>query len=474
MTTRRAFDPSRAAPVVLVVLVLWLALSESGPLDTGDVFWHMRTGDLILDDGLPSVDPFSWTAAGTDWQPNAWLGDVLWAGVRKGLGTAGISSLGGLTVLGVALLLYRNGRYEGAGPWAAAFASAVAVTFMAPFVAPRPLLIGFVLAPIAIAVAAKFREGFSVGLVAVAVLVAAWSNLHGSFVTGVGMLGLMALGWALDERIVVRPAALAATAFLAGLFNPFGISAYLHTLDIRDESANIDEWQPLAFDDARGILLVVFMVLAAWALVAASRRARRASSHLPGRFWEQVLLLGVLALLTFGVIRTGAFFLIAAAPIVAAGLSNASATPLRRWAAPRRGPLLTGLVVAGLILAIGRAPVVADAGEPGPRFSEDLIAAIPDTCVLLNEYDVGGFVIDRRWPEVLVSQDGRNDLYGAEEIERQERLLASSDAAGIEDVGVTCVLADRRRPAAAALQGRSGWNVAGESAQLVLFVRERS
>ena len=32
---------------------------------------------------------------------------------------------------------------------------------------------------------------------------------------------------------------------------------------------------------------------------------------------------------------------------------------------------------------------------------------------------LGGFVIDRRWPEVLVSQDGRNDLYGTDELRRQ-------------------------------------------------------
>jgi hypothetical protein len=455
------------------MLLLWLALGESGALDVGDVFWHLRTGDLILDDGLPSADPFSWTAGGSDWQPNAWLGDVLWALIRDAVGAVGISLLGGITVLGVALLLYRNGRHEGAGPWAAAAASGAALIFMAPFIAPRPLLIGFVLAPIAVAGAGRFREGSIGGVVTVAAVVLAWSNLHGSFVTGVGMVGLIAVGWAIDDRTAARPAALAATAVIAGLVNPFGVSAYLHTLDIRDESSNIDEWQPLAFDDVRGILLVVFMAAAAWALVAAARRARRVSSHLPGRFWEQTLLLGVLAVLTFAVIRTGAFFLIAAAPIVAAGLTNSSAEGLRRWSAPRRGPLLTGLMLAGLLLAAQQAPELADAGDPGPRFSEQVVAAIPDTCILLNEYDLGGFVIDRRWPNVLVSQDGRNDLYGADEIERQEELLASSDPERIEDTGITCVLADRDRPAVRALGARPGWRVVKESAQLVLLARDR-
>ena len=60
--------PSRltaAAPVlVLLSLILWQALSQAGALESGDVFWHLRTGDLILDSGIPTADSFSWTAQG--------------------------------------------------------------------------------------------------------------------------------------------------------------------------------------------------------------------------------------------------------------------------------------------------------------------------------------------------------------------------------------------------------------------------
>ena len=62
------------------------------------------------------------------------------------------------------------------------------------------------------------------------------------------------------------------------------------------------------------------------------------------RRWETVLPVLVLAIGTLAVIRTGAFFLIIAAPLVAKGLSGIKAVGLRKWAGPRVGPLTVGLL----------------------------------------------------------------------------------------------------------------------------------
>ena len=459
-------------PLILVALVGWLALRESGALEVGDVFWHLRTGDLIRDEGLPGTDPFSWTAGGETWQPNAWLGDVIWSVLRSAFGSTAISFLGGLAVVGVALLLYRRCRRIGSGPWAAITASAIAVVLMSPFIAPRPLLIGFVLFPIAIEAAKRFRDGSAWALAGVAVLLALWSNLHGSFVTGVGVVGLIAVGWAIDDREWRRPLGLAATAVVAGLLNPFTISAYLHTLDVRDESVNIDEWQPLSLSDARGVFLVGFMLITALLLWRASKSRQDDHGAAAGtRRWETVLPVLVLAIGTLAVIRTGAFFLIIAAPLVAKGLSGIKAVGLRKWAGPRVGPLTVGLLLAAIILAAQQLPVLDEAGKPGTRFSSEITDAIPATCTILNEYDLGGFIIDQRWPEVLVSQDGRNDLYGAAEVERQEAILSSTDVAALDADGVSCVLADKDRPLASALAASGGWETIAESTELILLVK---
>ena len=459
-------------PTVLVVLLLWEAMRESGLLAIGDVFWHLRTGDLVLADGPPREDLFSWTAAGQQWRPNAWLGDALWATVRSTVGSAGVSLLAGVTVVALALLLYRAGRQYRAGPWASVASSGLAVVFLSPFISPRPLLLGFILLPIVLRQAIEYRNGRSSALAWVGVLVAAWSNLHGGYVVGVGIIGLFAIGWAVEAATLANPIRLAAVASVAGLLNPYGVFSYLQALANRAESGSIDEWQPLSFTDGRGILLVVFMVLTGAALlrrgVALRKRGESMRSSTP---WATVLPIAVLGAGTLWSVRMGSFFLIVAAPVVARGFTELRAAPIRKWASTPAGPLVTGLVVAGAILAFQQAPHLADAGEPSPRFSESIVAAIPTRCRLLNEYDLGGFVIDRRWPEVLVSQDGRADLYGGEELKRQERLLAAADAELIEAEGINCVLIDRGRRLVDVLAHSSEWLNSGESDELALFVR---
>ena len=236
--TRPTLD-DRLAPFLLLALVAWEAIRESGRITSDEVFWHLRTGDLILSEGPPRVDTFSWTAAGEAWRPNAWIGDALWATVRSVAGEAGVSLLSGITVVVIALLLYKVSRGGGSGPWASVAAGSIAVVFLAPFIAPRPLLLGLLLLPVAVKLATRYRAGSGMHLALLAALIVLWSNLHGSFVVGVAVIGLIAAGWAFDHRTLARPAAMVVTVFVAGLVNPYGLFSYLQTVTNRVESVTI-------------------------------------------------------------------------------------------------------------------------------------------------------------------------------------------------------------------------------------------
>lgn len=458
-------SPSRltaAAPVVvLVILVLWQAFSQAGALESGDVFWHLRTGDLILESGIPAADSFSWTAQGEPWQPNAWLSDVVWASLRSGFGLTAISFLRGVAVIGIALAVFWSARRRGAGPWASVSVGVVATLLINPFISERPLLVGFLLFPVLLALAQNYRTGSRWALAGAVAVMVLWANLHGSFLTGVAVVGLYALGWMFEDRTWRRPVSLGVAVAGAALVNPYFVSAYTHALTIRDASVNIDEWQPLSVADGRGLLLLGFMAAVAWALTSLSAW-RTYSTSIPIVF---------LAVGTIGVVRTGGFFVLAAAPVVAAALSALAVPRLRAWAAPRRQPLIIGFVVAGLLLAGQQVSNLSEAGAVDPRFSPELVAAVPAGCRLFNEYDLGGFVIDQRWPDVLVSQDGRNDMYGRARIKTQEVWTLSSDASVLDPPGVDCVLADLDRPIAAALQTDPRWTEVARSRYSVLMLR---
>jgi len=49
-------------------------------LQDADVFWHIRTGQWILDYAeIPAVDYFSYTAYGKPWIPTEWLSEIAFA-----------------------------------------------------------------------------------------------------------------------------------------------------------------------------------------------------------------------------------------------------------------------------------------------------------------------------------------------------------------------------------------------------------
>jgi len=71
-----------------VFLILFgLQLVSIGVFNTidPDMWWHLRTGELIWTQGIPRHDPFSFTVAGGEWITHEWLSEALmWAFYRVG------------------------------------------------------------------------------------------------------------------------------------------------------------------------------------------------------------------------------------------------------------------------------------------------------------------------------------------------------------------------------------------------------
>jgi len=458
--------------VFLALALALVALWNLGPIADTDVWWHLRSGEMILDDGLPRLDPFSWTAAGADWQLNAWLGDVLFALARRAGGLAALGVLQTLAVVATGAGTYALARRWGARPWPAATVTSLAMVLIGPFIVLRPLLAGLALFPFVLLLADSALTGSRRALLVLAALIVLWANLHASFTVGVGVIGLMALGAAVDRRTARRPLTVAVTAFAAGLATPYGLAGYLHALTVRSASQRIEEWQPLSLSDPRGLLLAAFAVLMAVAVVLTppASDATRRSPWKP-LFWTVIPVLAALAVLTFTAIRSGAFLLIVGTAPIAISAGALGLPRLRRWMAERTAPILLGLLVAWVVVVVPLLPVLTRSGEIDEALPVAAVDAIPPNCALLNEYEYGGLIVERRWPEVLVSQDGRNDLYGLELLADQESILGASSLPAVDAFGADCILLRSDRPLVPLLEADTGWDRVASDGDAVLFVR---
>ncbi len=189
-------------PETLFFLALWLilllAFRERGFYDPGSL-WHVKVGEIILTEGIPQTDPFSYTFATQRWVPQQWGAEVLMAlGHRLGgLDTMLLGFATGLTLLYT--LIFRRCLQSGMG-WPLASLIVGGCLFVGAFhyfVRPHMFtiaLLGWTMMCVIDFERGRCSEWRLAGLIPLFVL---WTNLHGGVLGGTMTLGLAVAGWGL-------------------------------------------------------------------------------------------------------------------------------------------------------------------------------------------------------------------------------------------------------------------------------------
>jgi hypothetical protein len=409
---------------------------------------------------------FSWTARGHAWHPNAWAFDAAAGGAYRLGGWLGVSLLR-LVLLGaiIAAAWLASGRLTDSR-WARALAVFLAGALLPPFSALRPQLASFGLLLVCLHLT---RHTLTVArplpaLALLAATVALWADVHGVVVVGAAAVVAASAGY-VAERVAIDRASVAAAARRAGLtalvavaascMSPYGWTVWTYAVHTRAASRNIQEWQHPSLHAADDVFLFAVIVLALlWGLL---RRGQQP--------WRELLPALVLTALAADAVRNEPLALLAAVPLLAGALEGVGgAMPL--WLSNRLPRALSPTVAfAGLVVTVLAFGWFVRDGAAGldltrlrPRaFPVRSAAALPSGCRLLNEYDQGGYLILAR-PDIPVSQDGRNDLYGAAFVDRQGQLLAGAGGtAALDRLGITCVLVKPGRGLIDQLQTSSQW-----------------
>ncbi|WP_407185569.1 hypothetical protein [Bradyrhizobium centrosematis] len=446
----RAVLPWAVGVCVYAVLLL------VGPrlLGDPDSYSHIEVGRwIIAHRTLPASDPFSFSMHGAPWITFEWLSEVIYAGVYALSGWPGVVVIAAAAIaLAFGLLTFFLLREL--SPTLTLLMVMAAVVLLAPHMLARPhVLVLPLMVTWAAALVRCMDRGGPPPYWALPLLVL-WTNLHGSVVLALGLIGPAVLEALLREgrsewpRVLLRWLPFAALALVASCLTPHGpepLLMPLTTLGLGSALAWIAEWRPQDFSHVGG-----FELLLLGSIFALAR----------GVTLPVVRALVVIGLLHFALaqIRNADLLAMLAPLYLAAPLGRRFGGPAADDASI--SPRSLNLAGLGVLIAMSGAAIARDV-RPAPFITPQ--AAIAEANLakagpVLNDYSFGGYLIFAGIPTFI---DGRGELYGGPFINRYNRALALIDLEDLlkllDDYKIGATLLAPSTPAVAMLDRLPQW-----------------
>lgn len=466
------------------LLAFGIALSRSISIPEPDTLWQTRFGiDTIASGNISHYDTYSWTMNGAPYTSNSWLWNVT-LGILYNIG--GIGTIVFLTfvlifaAMALMVVLFRKCNV----PWSMVFVGiAIFGLFSNVWLSARPQLVDY-LSVLCILLIPKIVDlqkvrGLATGTSLFFLIILFWQNFHLSAPLGVVIIFFVVLDDLIrkTESRFWHPSNLITPVFKAGLvtiiaaagcfLTPFGLNGVVKGLDTSGASVRlISEWMsPISVFTDIGWYSIVSIILGALALFQTWKTKR------PAYF----LLLALLVALTSQQNRWSPFLaIIALVPFlqfVAVFSSDHVVSKLRPYF------YATGSAVTIIFLAVGSLALVPHDVLSGTKTGYTLASRIPTGCKLFNADVTGGAIMLLR-PDIKVSTDGRNDLYGREKFIHYASLGSNGPDEALnwlEQEQVTCVVTSPGRNLDKVLESSSKWKATyRDDDGFMLFVKNKS
>jgi hypothetical protein len=480
-----------------LAILIWLFVSGggmgwSGLLADGDVGWHIRTGEYILDhSSVPHTHLYSFSKPGAPWYAWEWLSDVLDGGLHRLAGLKGVVLLAALVLSCYATTLVRRMIWRGANPLMAMFVALLGIGASTIHFLARPHIFTLFLLSISIWLieADRIRSSRRVWwLVPITVL---WTNLHGGFLALIAVLVLATTGIAIEVRLgqgrtirdTWRFVKLTVACALASLVNPYGWHLHQHILEyMRSDWIRemVEEFQSPSF---RTESMLQYEALLFTGLIAAAALVRR-------RQIVEALWIVFWAHMSLGSVRHIPVFVAACAPIIAFELT----TWWNAWTAKAAKTSLAGILneialdstpgfgrtsvlpfVVAAVLIIVRAPIHWPEDFPDQLFPVTMVRSHSDLFAqsrVLTTDQWADYLIYRN-PQQKVFVDGRSDFYG-ETIGKQYVQLLNGHWRWREwmtKYDFNVALVPTSNAIAELLKREPGWRTLADDGKQILLVR---
>lgn len=446
-----------------------------------DVWWHLKDGQVILNTHRwPVADPYSFTVAGQHWIAFEWIGDVLLAISYRLGGLRGLEAQD--LILGSAILiaLYTLCAIRSGNSKAAFVATGTVFLLASVSFNLRPQMLGYLFLILTLIVLERYRQGHHRGVWLLPPLMLVWVNSHGSWIIGLGFIGVYLASGLMDFRsgdLVTRRwdpsdrlrlAIVFLLCMCAMLITPYGAELARFPFEVASSLplsvTNIIEWQPMPFNLLAGKLFLV-LLLGCIVLQVIYRFEWRLEEFVLFLFATAVACLHIRFLLIF-------------VPLFAMRLAAILARWVPSYERAKDRPILNAAFMGFLLWTVvhyfpSQTDLVKIVGKSYPVAAVEYLNHNSVPGPMYNTYGFGGYLILARGPEHKVFMDGRSELYerGGVLAEYVEVVNVKAGALSIlRKYGLQSCLLKRDEPLATFLGALPDWQKTYEDGTSVLFV----
>jgi hypothetical protein len=414
--------------VILVLLYCIPASQAMVPVVDADIWWHLRTGQWIVDHAqVPATDPFSAYGGGKRWVAYSWLFEILVYALFTKFGLMGILVFTVSMSLLITLVLHGALRRARLPFIAEVFFVAVALGAMSSLLSPRSWLFSILFFTVELFILFHARRTDKIApLLALPPIFVLWANLHMQFVYGLAVLGLFLVEVLLThlpslslsprnrhEITVGRVSLLLLACLVATLITPYHFRLYIPIFEVIGQTGAfrlIMELLPLSFRALTDWLALGLAIAAAFVL--GWQRA-----WLP--FPTLLLLMGTF--LAFRARRDVWVLVLAAVFILSEFGRFVRSEPSFGFTKQRAICVIVALTVAIYLIGVRRQiseqQLESVVEQLYPVAAVKFIGEKNYSGPLYNHFNWGGYLI---WtlPSLPVSMDGRMNVHGDQRIER--------------------------------------------------------
>lgn len=470
------------------IFALLFSMAVRIPVDT-DTWWHIRSGEHTLNEGMIYEDPFSFTKQGEKWVNHSWGSQIILYGAWEIAGDVGLALFSAILATAGMAMLYPICQ---GNVYLRGFVLVIGAATAAVFWSARPQMLSFFLSAVILYILFKYKYDKVDRLWFIPLVMLLWGNLHAGFSIGFIFIGGVIAGEVLNnllnkenENLIdwvgLRKLVMVTVASVAVLvINPYGFDMLLvpfETVSIGALRDFIQEWNSPNFQE-RQTWTFIFMIFAFIGVLGATDKRLD---------WTDFILVVGTMFMAFLYGRNIAVFAVVATPIltfyVAAMLEERGwiLNPITRVTKQqaRLNAILLGVIFLGATVnAVAvLAPESVDKAQRArlPIDVAEFIEEEQPQGAMFNSYNWGGYLMFAL-PDYPVYVDGRTDLYRDEFLTRylQTAFGTSEWRDNLDEDGINMVVVERNSGLALNLREEAGWTLIYEDEQAVIFTRDEA